>query len=85
MEFCIAPEELRKALKEIEAAEENGFMYCLSVFKFAKAGSYIAENLAEYSDLLERAHPTDGNFDWGRLQSVSKNNKFINGKLEKIK
>jgi hypothetical protein len=81
MEFCISSKELRKALIDIELAEKNGFMYCLSVFRFTSAGRSIDDNLAEYSDIIEKAHPTNSCFDWGRFQSVTKLNKFINGKL----
>lgn len=81
MEFCIDATELRKALAEIEVAEKNGFMHCLAVFRMKSAGRMISDNQAEYSDLFERAHPTDSNFDWGRCQQVSKHNKFKNGKL----
>ena len=84
MDFCITATELKKALEEIEQAEHNGFMYCLAVFRIVKAGRHITDNLAEYSDLFERAHPTDGNLDWGRFQAVSRYNRFIKGKLVPI-
>lgn len=80
MEFCIDAKSLRAALSAIEAAEANGFMHCLAVMKFISAGPYISDNRAEYSDLLERAHPTDPNFDWGRYQRVSARYKFKDGK-----
>lgn len=85
MEFVINGEQLRKALLDIENAEKNGFMYCEAVFKIAQAGRSISDNKAEYSDLFEKAHPTDGSLNWGRLQGVTKRNKFIDGKLVKIK
>jgi hypothetical protein len=81
MEFCIETKELKKALKEIEKAEKNGFMYCLSVFTFVSAGDMIDENIANYTDMIEKAHPTNERFDWGRGQGITKRNKFINGKL----
>lgn len=84
MNFCIDAEQLRSALKEIEAAERNGFNYCLAVFRFVSAGSSISENRAAYSDLMERAHPTDGNLDWGRFQGVSRRHRFKGGKLVPI-
>jgi hypothetical protein len=31
--------------------------------------------------MIEKAHPTNERFDWGRGQNVTKRNKFINGKL----
>jgi hypothetical protein len=85
MYFCIDAEQLRKALAEIESAENNGFMHCLAVFRIASAGRMLDQNRAEYSDMIEKAHPTDGHFDWGRFQLVSKRNKFKGGKLVPIK
>lgn len=85
IEFCINGEELKKALAEIEQAEKNGFKYCLAIFRLISAGQMLDSCRAKYSDLLEKAHPTDGNLDWGRFQGVSKRYKFKNGKLLKIK
>lgn len=76
MDFCVDAATLRKALADIEAAEANGFMHCLAVMKLVSAGRMISDNRAEYSDMIERAHPTDGHLDWGRFQGVSKRNKF---------
>ena len=81
MSLCISGDDLRKALAAIEAAEKNGFMHCLAVFDMSRAGHMISDCRAEYSDLIERAHPTDGNLDWGRFQGVTRNNKFKSGKL----
>jgi len=81
VEFCIDAEQLRKAIEEIEAAEENGFDYCLAVFRITTVGGRLDNCRARYSDLIERAHPTDGRLDWGRLQGVSKRFKFSEGKL----
>lgn len=85
MSFCINAKELRAALAEIEAAERNGFKHCLAVFEMVSVGDYITQNLAGYSDLLERAHPTDGNLNWGRFQRISQRFRFKNGKLVAIK
>jgi hypothetical protein len=85
MEFCISGPELRKALADIEAAEKNGFDHCLAVFKMNRVGPMISDCRAAYSDMCERAHETDGNFDWGRFQGVTRRNKFKNGKLVPIK
>lgn len=85
MQFCIDSEQLRAAIKEIEAAEKNGFHFCLAVFRMSSAGPMLHHCQAEYSDLIERAHPTDGRYDWGRFQSVTKRNKFKDGKLVPIK
>jgi hypothetical protein len=82
--FCIDAEQLRKALAEIEAAEKNGFKYCLAVFFMASAGRMIYQNRAEYSDLMERAHPTNPALNWGRFQSVSRCNRFVDGELVPI-
>ena len=81
MTFCISPEELRKALKDIERAEENGFYYCISVFKMTSAGEMLDQCQATYSDMIEKAHPTNGMLDWGRFQGVTRTCKFINGEL----
>lgn len=85
MQLCIDATQLRAALKEIEAAEKNGFNHCLAVFKMESVGFMLHDCKARYSDLLERAHPTDGHLNWGRLQSVSKRHKFKDGKLVPIK
>ena len=84
MEFIIAPEDLREALKEIEQAENNGFNHCLSVFKLTSAGGMSDQCRASYSDICEKGHPTDPNLDWGRFQGVTKCNKFVDGKLISI-
>lgn len=84
MIFCVKPEQLRKALAEIEQAERNGFHYCQAVFRMASAGRMLSQCQAEYSDLSESAHPTDPSLDWGRYQSVTKRNIFVDGKLLSI-
>jgi hypothetical protein len=72
---------MRAALREIEEAEANGFNHCLSVFKLSHVGVMLYQCTAEYSDIFERAHPTDGNLNWGRHQRVTKNCKFVDGEL----
>lgn len=84
MHFTVNAEELRRAISEIEIAEKNGFMYCQAVFALTKAGKNLSDCQAEYSDLIEKAHPTNPSLNWGRFQSVSKENKFENGKLVKL-
>lgn len=84
MDFCIDAQQLRKALADIEAAEKNGFMHCLAVFQMASAGRMLDQNRAEYSDLIERAHATSGEYNWGRFQDVSRNNRFVDGSLVPI-
>ena len=80
--FKTNAKELRRALKEIKRAEKNGFMYCEAVFKPVATTNDTWVVLA-YSDLIEKAHPTDGNYSWGRYQGVTENNVFKNGKLVK--
>jgi hypothetical protein len=83
MELCIDAVELRKALAEIEAAEANGFNYCLAVFRLSAAGSTLSDCRASYDSMIERAHPTDPSLHWGRFQGVSRRNRFVDGKLVK--
>ena len=78
-------EQLRKALKEIEEAEANGFMYCQAVFHLKSYGASIDNCIIEYDDLCEKAHPTKASLDWGRGQGVTKRKKFKDGKLIPIK
>ena len=85
MNLCIDAVQLRKALADIEAAEKNGFMHCLAVFRLSSTGRMIDQNRMEYSDMIEKAHPTDGKLDWGRFQGVTKRHKFKGGKLVKIR
>jgi hypothetical protein len=81
MDFCIDAAQLRAALADIEGAEANGFHHCLAVFTLMSAGPRLDRCRADYSDLLERAHPTDGSLDWGRFQQVSARFRFEDGKL----
>jgi len=81
MEFVINAKELRKAMRRLEKAEKNGFKYCQSIFEFVRAGSTLDDNVAEYIGILEKAHPTDASFDWGRGQDVTKKFRFVKGKL----
>ena len=85
MQFCIDAEQLRKALADVERAERNGFKFCLAVFGMASAGPMLDQCRAVYSDLYEKAHPTDGKLDWGRFQGVTRRHKFKRGKLVKIR
>jgi hypothetical protein len=81
MQLCINAQELRKALADIEAAEANGFMHCQAVFGLATAGPNLGDCTMNYSDMIERAHPFEPAFNWGRYQRVSARNKFKDGKL----
>jgi len=74
-------EQLRKALKQIERAESNGFNYCLAVFDLVECGSSVSDCKIEFDGILEKAHPTDGNLNWGRGQRVTERNRFVDGKL----
>lgn len=81
MDFCIDATALRRALAEIEAAEANGFMHCLAIFRMVSVGASIDQCRAEFSDLSERGHPHDPSLNWGRFQAVTKRNKLVDGKL----
>jgi hypothetical protein len=84
-EFCVDATSLRAALAEIEAAEKNGFFSCLAVFRLDSAGPMLSDCRLRYSDLFERAHPSDGRLNWGRYQGVTRRNRFKDGKLVPIK
>ena len=84
MNFVINAEQLRAALKDIEVAEKKGFKFCEAVFKLTEAGESLSDCKAKYSDLIEKAHPTNGNYNWGRFQNVTKKNKFKRNKLVPI-
>jgi len=81
MDVVITSDELKKALAEIEAAEKNGFMYCLAVLKITSAGPMLDQCRVAFSDIIEKAHPTDRKLDWGRFQDVSRHYKFKHGQL----
>lgn len=82
MEICITGEQLRKALKQIEQAEQQGFMHCLSIFAITQAGRYVSDCLAEHEGLILRAHPTDGEKDWGRIANQFLGDyRYIDGRL----
>jgi len=79
MLFKTTATELRKALADLERAEKNGFMFCEAVFNVQEENSYW--ELGTYSDMIEKAYPTGGHFNWGRGQDVTKNNIFKDGKV----
>ena len=81
IELTITGDELRRALSAVEAAEKQGFMHCLAVVHLISAGQGIHECSLSFSDIIERAHPTDGWKDWGRFQGISLKYKFKDGKL----
>lgn len=72
--------ELRKALADIEAAERHGFMFCEAVLELATVNAY-GQATVKYSDMSEKAHPSDGRYDWGRFQGVSRRHRFVDGQL----
>lgn len=82
----IEKSQLIKALADLEQAEQNGFNFCQAVFSVAinKEG-WLEFSSATYSDLVERAHPTDAGLNFGRWQNVSKDNKFVDGVLIPIR
>ena len=84
MDMVIDAEQLRAALADIEKAEKNGFMYCEAVVKLVRCGQMLDQNKLEYSDMIEKAHPTNGRLDWGRFQTVTRENKFVDGELVSI-
>jgi hypothetical protein len=74
-------DELRKALKEIESAEANGFNYCLAVFHLKEYGSKITDCKIEFDDLCEKAHPKDMKLNFGRGQRITERYKFVDNNL----
>lgn len=84
MEFCTDAASLRKALADIERAEANGFQHCLAVFRLTQAGPSLSDVRAEYTDLVERGHPTDARLNWGRFQGVTRKNVLVDGKLKPL-
>lgn len=85
MQVCADAEQLRKALADLEAAEANGFRHCLAVFDLRVPGPMLSDSRATYSDMVERAHPTNPSLDWGRFQGVTKRHRFVKGKLVPFK
>jgi hypothetical protein len=82
MLFLLNEVELRKALKELENASENGFDHSLATFKVNSLteGKHL---VLEYDDIWDKGHETDPKLDWGR-QDVSKNFRLVDGKLAPI-
>ena len=70
MYISLSKKELLGALHDLDRAEKNGFLYCLGIFQIKGLNGVIG--FAEYSDLLEKAHPTDGQLNWGRGQDITK-------------
>jgi hypothetical protein len=67
LDFCIGEEELRKALKLIEAAKRGGYSHTLAVFEISQAGKRLDDCLAvSDGSVVLKAHPTDSHQNWGR-------------------
>jgi len=85
MNVVITGKELRNALADIELAEKNGFKHCLAVLEMTGVGPCISQCTVKYSDMIEKGHPTDPTLNWGRFQGVTRKNRFVRGKLVRIK
>lgn len=81
VEVCATKGQLLLALAKIEEAERSGFMHCEAMFKVSVIPARVDERKLYYSDLYEKAHPTDGHLNWGRWQDVTKRYWFLDGKL----
>lgn len=81
MNFIIPKDDLIAALAALEQAEKNGFKYCETIFELQHYEPNLERCYAKYSDLWERAHPTNGRLDWGRFQNITTKHKFVKGKL----
>lgn len=84
MNLCITEKEVKAMAKVFRNARKNGFNYCLAVLEFDGMQNPHWLRL-RYSDLWEKAHPTDGSLDWGRCQSITERFTFRDGKLKPIK
>ena len=62
----VTNEQIYLAKKELRRARRRGFKYCEATFFDGK-----------FEGLRERAHPTDGNLDWGVGQDVTRRNYFF--------
>ncbi len=84
--WIVSPAAMRRALADIERAEGNGFMFCEVVLRPEyPVGRSLHQRVLVYDGLSERAHPTDGNLNWGRGQNVTRDNEFRDGKLVRKK
>jgi len=84
--LSISPDQLRKALKDIEIAESNGFNCCSAVFQITTTGAMLENIQADYVDIFERAYSNNGHLNnWGRDNYLSKKYKVEDGKLILLK
>jgi hypothetical protein len=61
---AISGDELRKALVEVEKAEAAGFVASQAVFNLTMKNGVWGDG--EFTDVCEKAHPTNGALNWGR-------------------
>lgn len=80
MNMCITEKEIKAIAKVFREARKNGFEHCLAVLEFDGMQTPHWLRL-RYSDLWEKAHPTDSKYDWGRCQNITGRFRFKNGKL----
>ena len=87
MDFCISKEQLEKALEQLEVARENGFKDSLVVLKVYTEGETDSNFLSRYDSVILKAHPTNPNFNWGRMWDLDwqrfENGRFVNAKTGK--
>lgn len=81
IEVCATAEELRKALDALEKAASRGFTHSLAVFELVKVGPMLDDAIIKFRpQLIDKAHPTKENLDWGR-QGASEYCRVVKGKL----
>lgn len=81
--FFIDLSQAKKVVADLEAASERGFIYSLAVLEPVSIDKSLGGHIIlgyPRTDLWDRAHPTDGNLDWGR-QGASSNCRVLGGKL----
>lgn len=77
---AISGDELRKALAEVEKAEAAGFIASQAVFKLEAKNAVWSDGT--FTDVCEKAHPTNPALNWGRDNFLVKGGStFRNGKL----
>jgi hypothetical protein len=77
---AISGDELRKALAEVEKAEAAGFIASQAVFNLEMKNSVWGDGT--FSDVCEKAHPTNGALNWGRDNFLVKSGaRFVDGKI----
>jgi hypothetical protein len=80
--IIVSSEEIEKAKKELQLAIDRGFIASEAVFKY-----FMVENSSSlrvcFDGIICKAHPTDGNLNWGR-NGVHQWNYFENGELHPL-